>query len=299
MGGGAAFEIILTAILAALTGGVGAVASMASKARHMTKFKKLGELLVDFAKASKQLAAHTKARAKQAAKAAKKSFDDLKTDMDAPVQKGERPKATREKVNDKSILSLADSDRKKVSELSEQAHEAELRNDIEKRDRLIEEAREILADYLDDDSPAELLARLDVDSPKDGAFFWSGYQQGALDKAAEFAREANGVSLETTKGGRIVNNWDQLNNSPISGQFWGDFSEKYASGVGGKVRVVHSDEAFLDGGSKIWRTRELPTIAGEGKVESIEILDLNGRQRVVYNKEQISEMAINISGAGD
>ncbi|UTA46852.1 hypothetical protein L1F30_11840 [Simiduia sp. 21SJ11W-1] len=95
MGGGAAFEIILTAILAAVTGGVGAVASMASKARHMTKFKKLGELLVDFAKASKQLAAHTKARAKQAAKAAKKSFDDLKTDMDAPVQKGERPRARK------------------------------------------------------------------------------------------------------------------------------------------------------------------------------------------------------------
>ncbi|UTA46850.1 hypothetical protein L1F30_11830 [Simiduia sp. 21SJ11W-1] len=94
MGGGAAFEIILTAILAAVTGGVGAVASMASKARHMTKFKKLGELLVDFAKASKQLAAHTKARAKQAAKAAKKSFDDLKTDMQAKLQKGERPKGS-------------------------------------------------------------------------------------------------------------------------------------------------------------------------------------------------------------
>ncbi|UTA46847.1 hypothetical protein L1F30_11815 [Simiduia sp. 21SJ11W-1] len=106
MGGGAAFEIILTAILAAVTGGVGAVASMASKARHMTKFKKLGELLVDFAKASKQLASHTKARAKQAAKAAKKSFDDLKTDMDAPVQKGERPRAIEKPRRKRPIKSV-------------------------------------------------------------------------------------------------------------------------------------------------------------------------------------------------
>jgi hypothetical protein len=92
MGGGAAFEIILTAILAAVTGGAGAVASIASKARHITQFKKLGELLVDFAKASKKLAAHAKEKAKRAAKTAKQSFDDLKTDMDANHGKGEKPK---------------------------------------------------------------------------------------------------------------------------------------------------------------------------------------------------------------
>ncbi|UTA46845.1 TNT domain-containing protein [Simiduia sp. 21SJ11W-1] len=108
MGGGAAFEIILTAILAAVSGGVGAVASMGSKARHMTKFKKLGELLVDFAKASKQLAAHTKARAKQAAKAAKKSFDDLKTDMDAADRKS---KSNSKNNNDNSVGFSYDSPR--------------------------------------------------------------------------------------------------------------------------------------------------------------------------------------------
>ncbi len=94
-GGAAVFEIALTAILAALTGGVGAVASIASKARHVTKFKKLGELLVDFAKASKKLAAHAKARAKQAAQTVAKNFDDLKTDMPAVDRKGERPKGVK------------------------------------------------------------------------------------------------------------------------------------------------------------------------------------------------------------
>ncbi|MBB3167496.1 polymorphic toxin type 46 domain-containing protein [Simiduia aestuariiviva] len=96
-GGAAVFEIALTAILAALTGGIGAVASIASKARHVTKFKKLGELLVDFAKASKKLAAHAKARAKQAAQTVAKNFDDLKTDMPAVDRKGERPKGEKVK----------------------------------------------------------------------------------------------------------------------------------------------------------------------------------------------------------
>ncbi|BFM12783.1 hypothetical protein R50072_29360 [Simiduia litorea] len=78
-GGAAVFEIILTAVLAALTGGAGAIAATASKARHMTKFKKLGQLLVDFAKASKELAEHAKEQAKRAAKSVKRSFDDVKT----------------------------------------------------------------------------------------------------------------------------------------------------------------------------------------------------------------------------
>ena len=110
MGGGAVFEIILTAVLAALTGGVGAVAATASKARHITKFKKLGELFVDFAKATKRAAAYAKDRAKRAAKT--RDYGDLKTDMPAVDRKGDKPAASDSpvapKTNPKDVRKAAD-----------------------------------------------------------------------------------------------------------------------------------------------------------------------------------------------
>ncbi|WP_179957828.1 hypothetical protein [Exilibacterium tricleocarpae] len=52
--GGAAFEIILTAVLAAFTGGIGAVASLGSKARLLRPLSKLGNLFRDLAKLLKK-----------------------------------------------------------------------------------------------------------------------------------------------------------------------------------------------------------------------------------------------------
>ncbi|MCE2029737.1 RHS repeat-associated core domain-containing protein [Sessilibacter corallicola] len=52
--GGAAFEIILAVILAAVTGGVGAVAVTASKARYAKIFAEVGELVVEYVKVLKR-----------------------------------------------------------------------------------------------------------------------------------------------------------------------------------------------------------------------------------------------------
>ncbi|TAA47784.1 hypothetical protein [Corallincola spongiicola] len=54
LSGGAAFEIVLTAVLAALTGGIGAAASIASKMRYLTRLKKLGQLFRVLAKQLKK-----------------------------------------------------------------------------------------------------------------------------------------------------------------------------------------------------------------------------------------------------
>jgi len=60
--GTAAFELILTIIVAAVTGGVGVVAAVGSKAHLIKKFQKVGDLLSDFAKATRKLKLEGKKR---------------------------------------------------------------------------------------------------------------------------------------------------------------------------------------------------------------------------------------------
>ncbi|MFC6633027.1 hypothetical protein [Microbulbifer taiwanensis] len=47
--GGAAFEVLFTLVLAAVTAGAGLAVGAASQARHLAKFRKVGDLLVEFA----------------------------------------------------------------------------------------------------------------------------------------------------------------------------------------------------------------------------------------------------------
>ena len=75
--GGAVFEILLTIILAAVTGGVGAVASLGSKARLMGKFRKVGDLLMEFAAASKKAKLDNKSKGVKANKGKSASFSDF------------------------------------------------------------------------------------------------------------------------------------------------------------------------------------------------------------------------------
>ena len=53
--GGAAFEVILTALLALATGGVGAIASLGAQARKISQLKKLGKLFSELAEALKNI----------------------------------------------------------------------------------------------------------------------------------------------------------------------------------------------------------------------------------------------------
>ena len=74
--GSGAFEIILTIILAAVTGGAGVLAMVGSKAALIRKFRAVGDLLGEFAQASKKIALRN---SKRGAKQEKASFKDLET----------------------------------------------------------------------------------------------------------------------------------------------------------------------------------------------------------------------------
>ena len=75
--GSAAFEVILTIIMAAVTGGVGVVAAVGSKAHLIKKFQKVGDLLQEFAKATRSLKIQGK---KRKAKGNTAKFTDLEAD---------------------------------------------------------------------------------------------------------------------------------------------------------------------------------------------------------------------------
>lgn len=74
--GSGAFEIILTIILAAVTGGAGVLAMVGSKAPLIRKFSTVGDLLSEFAQASKKI---VRRNSKRSAKQEKASFKDLET----------------------------------------------------------------------------------------------------------------------------------------------------------------------------------------------------------------------------
>ena len=59
--GSGAFELILTIIVAAVTGGAGVVAAVGSKMHLVRKFNKVGDLLADFAQATKRIKNRKKA----------------------------------------------------------------------------------------------------------------------------------------------------------------------------------------------------------------------------------------------
>ncbi|WP_284285638.1 DUF6531 domain-containing protein, partial [Marinibactrum halimedae] len=81
MAGGGVFEIILTIVLAAVTGGVGATVAMAKNLRLLTHFKKVGELMLKFAEAQKS---RLKALKKYSAKAEKADYKDIPTSNSTP-----------------------------------------------------------------------------------------------------------------------------------------------------------------------------------------------------------------------
>ncbi|MCX2843240.1 hypothetical protein OQJ59_16660, partial [Microbulbifer thermotolerans] len=81
LAGAGVFEIILTIILAAVSGGAGAVANIAKNTRLLGRFKVVGELMMDFAKGRRQQLARAKTRGARGKGA---SFDDLET-VDAPA----------------------------------------------------------------------------------------------------------------------------------------------------------------------------------------------------------------------
>ncbi|USX13980.1 hypothetical protein NHH88_30800 [Oxalobacteraceae bacterium OTU3CAMAD1] len=153
----------------------------------------------------------------------------------------------------------------------------------------IAEAQAILQPHLDAaksaTNPAEkraamdaIVSRLDVTSDKE-KMFWSGNK----DLAAKIATEKGKTILEQTPGGKVIDGWDDLNNTfswnpadmePHGWDLWGNVSSNYSKDALGEIDVIQDFEKF-PGGGPTWRGREWPTIVNEGKVSSINIFSMD------------------------
>jgi len=159
----------------------------------------------------------------------------------------------------------------------------------------IREAQDILRPYVDAAKNATneadkrsamhaILRRLDVTSEKE-KMFWSGN----VDLAAKIATEKGKTILEQTAGGRVVNNWKELNEAfswkpedlkPGGDAFWGAISTEYSRDAAGEIDIIQDMTKFPNGGF-IWRGYEWKTIVREGKVTSMNIYGMDKAENVI------------------
>jgi hypothetical protein len=297
MAGGLSFEIILTLIIAALTGGAGAAAVAAKNMLLIGKLEKAGQALLTIGKKLKSLKVRAKRKLISVKNSLTSSGSSPKSKHDA-VDEVMHKASEKPKADEKSspMSSALEQDKRDLSKLSNEIKAAKSSGNTLLAQQKIDEARDILRPHVKKGDLNAVLERLDVSSPKDGTYFWSGYPDGALTKAEQIAAKNSGISLESTPGGTIVNNWDELNESPISNDFWSAVSKKYASGAEGKVEVIQSDNAFVGGGGKVWKETELPALVREGKVDQITLRDLDGNVREVWDKSKMAEMSTLYNG---
>ncbi|HWW68388.1 MAG TPA: hypothetical protein VN089_00450 [Duganella sp.] len=199
----------------------------------------------------------------------------------------------------------AAADRERITQLSQDAREAERKGDNLLAKAKIKEAQDILRPHLPKepgDNWDEVVKRLDVSSPKDGAVFWSGTAHqakttGQKDAARVFSEKIGGVTLETTPGGRIIDGWEDLEKfawnekkgpPPWASELWEEVSEQYADGVSGIVNVVQTPNKLWDP-ETIWHRREKPMLLEfleEGKVSAINmhLVDLSAGTHNLSNK---------------
>jgi len=176
-------------------------------------------------------------------------------------------------------------DRERITQLSKEAREAEKNGDKAIAAAKIEEARSILRPHLPkkpDGTWDAIIERLDVSSPKDGAVFWSGDPLAAQ----KFAEGINGVTLETTNGGRIIDGWDAIDTSnydwvkgtpPYGRDLWKGVSKKYAEAATGNISTVQPPFKLWDTDT-LWHNTEKPIITKgmiTGKIDEINMYTIN------------------------
>jgi hypothetical protein len=182
----------------------------------------------------------------------------------------------------------AAADRERITQLSKEAREAEKSGNATLAQAKIDQARDILRPHLPktpNDNWDEVIKRLDVSSPKDGAVFWSGDAKAAQ----KFAESINGVTLETTAGGRVIDNWEDLKPyswtsndgpGPYARHLWAGVSEKYAEAASGYVNTVQTSEKAWDTRT-LWHNIEKSVIqrklyTGEASGISMYVIDKSG-----------------------
>lgn len=130
-------------------------------------------------------------------------------------------------------------------------------------DRRMAEAREILRPHVENRDVPAIVERLDVSSPRDRGFLWSGNKT----EAGRLASEVGGTTLEQTPGGRVIDDWALLNKDYLPWQeggeaVWGGASERYAQGLSGNVRNVQTVTRNGQGGGYTFKTYERPQVEG-------------------------------------
>ncbi len=250
--------------------------SLPAKQRvHDTPGKAINEVEIKAPAIPPAVKAKTKAQTgrppKIKAKAAHKPPPKAKPDPVKPPHVGANAKK----------LTAADAavaaDRAAITRLSDKAREATKNGDNALAAAKIKEARDILSPYLPKnpgDNWDEIVKRLDVSSPKDGAVFWSGTSSqaeklGQADAALVLAEKIGGVTLETTSGGRIIDKWDDVNKNfpwnsdagppPWASDLWKQVSEKYANSATGNINLVQTPDRLWSPAT-IWHSQEKPTL---------------------------------------
>lgn len=178
-------------------------------------------------------------------------------------------------------------------------------NDLVKAGK-VDEAREVLKPYIPknaDDSWKPFIDRLDVSSPKDKAVFWSGNPKAAQ----RYAENIGGVTLETTPGGKVIDEWDEVNklpwdgkkgSPPWSGELWNGVSKKYADGVTGEVNIVQTPEKLWDQGT-VWQNSEKAIIKDKiytGEVTKVNIDTINNSGEFIQLSKNYVNDLMNLEG---
>jgi hypothetical protein len=205
------------------------------------------------------------------------------------------------------VDSAAALDRERITQLSKEAYEAERIGDKALAEAKVEEARRILRPYLPKNPGEnwdEVVKRLDVSSPKNGAVFWSGDPLAAQ----RYAGGINGVTLETTYGGRVIDGWDEVNKGypwssdygagPYGRDLWASVSKKYAEGVTGSVNAVQSSGKLWDTNT-LWHNAEKPILQNmllTGKVSEMNIFTINNSGEFIPLSENYIDALMRVDG---
>jgi hypothetical protein len=105
-----------------------------------------------------------------------------------------------------------------------------------------------------------MVALLDLESPENGAVFWSG----GKDNAVDLATDRGGVSLESTAGGSLIDDWlkdvpwDDKGGEgpPFLKDLWALASATYALQARGEITVIQTPKKNAEGGGYMWKRVE-------------------------------------------
>jgi hypothetical protein len=213
-----------------------------------------------------------------------------KKPLGTPIKNSPDPVKLPDAGTNTKMQTVADAavavDRELITKLSTEASTAEKNGDKALAAAKIEQARSVLRPHLPKnpgDNWNEIIKRLDVSSPKDGAVFWSGDPKAAQ----KFAENINGTTLETTAGGKIIDGWDEVNKGyawdarygspPYGRDLWSGVSKKYAEGVTGYVNAVQTPGKLWDSGT-LWHNVEKPIFQDKlltGEIKGVSMYTIN------------------------